>query len=117
MPTYEYLCEKCNVVREHVSHIEQRPESLPCPKCGKPAYQAVLTAPAVATSGMSQAPLDVVIGRDAEARWSDIRRRQEDRDKVRRESGKEAVQMTGRNEFKPIDGNLQFVETPEPTED
>src|SRR5208337_3334661 len=114
MPVYEYRCDDCNVVMEHVSHVEQRPKSMPCPKCGKPAAQAVVTAPAVATSGMSVAPLDVVIGRDAEARWCDIRRRQEMRDKVRQDSGKEAIQMTGRNEFKPIDKQLQTVETPEP---
>lgn len=117
MPIYEYFCEKCNVVREHACAIEKRPDSLPCPKCGEQVRQAIVTAPAVATSGMSQAPIDVVIGRDAEARWADIHRRQEMRDKVRQESGKEAVQMTGRNEFKPVDKTLQFVETPDPIDD
>jgi hypothetical protein len=66
---------------------------------------------------MYTAPIDVVIGRDAEARWSDIHRRQGDRDKVREEAGKSSLIMTGRNDFQATDKRLDFVATPDPVDD
>jgi len=88
-------------------------KSITCTKCGGPADHVFEGAPAVATSGMSQAPIDVVIGRDSEARWANIRQRQEKRDQIRRESGKPNLTMTGRNSFEANDKQRVFVETPE----
>jgi putative FmdB family regulatory protein len=107
---YEFKCTDCGFVLEVIQSMQAATfEDRTCPKCGKSAKH-MLEAPAVATSGMSNAPIDVVVGRDAEARWSDIRRRQALRDKVRKESGETAVSMTGRNEFSPIkSGRREFV--------
>ncbi len=105
---YEFQCD-CGVVVEHIQPIQDDlPKYKVCPKCGGHALQAV-TAAYVATSGMSQAPLDVVIGRDAEKRWDTIHRRQEVRDKVRKESGKRGLTKVGKDEYKPHDKPLQFV--------
>jgi putative FmdB family regulatory protein len=48
MPTYQYRCEKCGQVFDHVEHVaeheaaslhEQQPADLRCPKCGSEAIQ------------------------------------------------------------------------------
>jgi hypothetical protein len=93
------------------------PDVIKCGKCGKDSGIEI-HAPAVLTGGMSNAPIDVVVGRDAEARWADIKRRQELRNKVRQDSGEQAVRMTGRNEFTPIKGGrLETVAAPNSGED
>lgn len=103
---YKYKCEdpKCGVVDEKSISIKDFDSEIPskCPKCKGVSKYLFDGAPAVMTSGMSQAPLDVVIGRDATKRWEDIHRRQEQRDKVRKDSGETGLTQTGRNEFQPI---------------
>lgn len=103
--TYEYQCqdEKCKFVLELVlpSHND-RPEWKKCPACGGRATQVILTAPAVSRQGSDTAPFDVAIGRDAAARWERIHERQAKRDKIRRESGSEALSLTGFNDYKPL---------------
>jgi putative FmdB family regulatory protein len=117
MATYDYRCTECGAVQELVQSVHKElPKELKCP-CGAKAEHVILRAPGVATSGMSQAPIDVVIGRDAEARWADIHRRQEIREQVRKEQGKQGLTMTGRNEFQANDKKLEFVSTPEPEAD
>jgi hypothetical protein len=88
----------------------EQPSYKKCPKCGKRCEQTIF-APYVATSGMSQAPLDVVIGRDAEKRWDRIHERQGVRDKVRKESGKAGLTKVGQDEYKSHDRPLDFVPT------
>lgn len=105
MAIYEFKCEGCSLVQEIIMPMATATfEDRKCTKCKKKTAKHVLSAPNLATSGMSQAPIDVVIGRDAEARWADIRKRQAIREKVREASGEQAVSMTGRNEFQPIKG-------------
>lgn len=113
--TYEYQCtdEKCNVVRELIlaSHND-RPESIPCHACGGVAAQVILTPPAVSRQGSADESFDSAIGRDANRRWENIRERQAKRDKLRQESGSEALTMTGFDQFKPLPGaKLDFVST------
>lgn len=112
MAIYEFQCN-CGVVTEHICPMSQRPDSVPCSRCGGKTVQKV-SAVGILTSGMSHAPIDVVIGRDAAKRWDRIHERQEARDKVRSESGKTALTATGRNEYEATDKKLQFVSTPEP---
>lgn len=118
MPTYDYRCDTCGVVREFVQSIHKAlPESLPCPKCGCDSFHVFLVAPGVLTQGMDHKSIDVAIGRDAEARWGKITERKAERDKVRRESGERALKATGRNEYEPMKGaKLTSVITPEPSE-
>lgn len=115
MATYSYKCQdtECGFVTELVQPMKDpTPDVVKCGKCGKDSGIEV-TAAAILTGGMSNAPIDVVVGRDAEARWADIKRRQELRNKVRQNSGEHGVRMTGRNEFQPIkDGRLTTVNAP-----
>lgn len=105
MATYEYQCqnENCHVVQELIQSVHTPlPEKLTCLACGGDAIQVILHAPNISRQGATDEPFDIAIGRDAEARWENIRERQAKRDKVRKESGSEALTMTGFNEFKPI---------------
>jgi len=106
---YEFKCHNCDLVLEHLCPMGEQPSYKKCPKCGKHCEQVYGSA--VLTSGMSQAPLDVVIGRDAEKRWNRIHERQEVRDKVRRESGKAGLTKVGKDEYKPHNRPLDFVPT------
>jgi putative FmdB family regulatory protein len=111
MPTYDYHCQSCGVYHELVCSISQRKDEIECPRCRGVAEQVILTAPAVATSSMSNVTQDVAIGRDAEKRWERIHAKKEKRDKIRKESGNVNLTAVGVNEYKPSDKKLRFVET------
>ncbi len=103
---YDFRCQKCSCVRELIQSMKDPlPDKLPCikPGCGG-TCDRVIHVPMISQAGMSNEPFDVAVGRDAEVRWADIRRRQAIRNKVRKESGEQALVMTGRNEFAPIKG-------------
>ena len=120
---YHFKCEGCSFVQEVIQPANTATfEDRKCPRCGKATKHQFEGAPAVATSGMSQAPIDVIVGRDAAARWEDIGKRQALRNKARAAAGlKEgdgAVRMTGRNQFEAIpDAKKVFVETKFSSED
>src|SRR5271165_3133697 len=98
---YNFQCT-CGLVFEHIQPItDNLPDTLPCPKC-EAESTLVISAPMIAKTGMTHEPFDIAVGRDAEVRWSDIKRRQDLRTKVRKESGIKELSMTGRNEFKPL---------------
>jgi hypothetical protein len=125
---YIFFCDPCNVEIEHytsagsytIKYIDGKPiyfnsknerinspipETLPCIKCAEPASRKVDWAElkvAVSRQGSDNAPVDIVVGRDAQARWDDIHRRQELRDKTRKETKSVGLTATGRNEFKPL---------------
>lgn len=42
MPTYVYECETCQTQKEEVFSMKEKPDTIPCEKCGKPA-PSVLT--------------------------------------------------------------------------
>jgi putative FmdB family regulatory protein len=116
MATYDYQCQTCGAVHEHIQSVHKDlPETLPCPRCGKGSEHVILVAPGVATSGMQHMTQDVAIGKDADQRWSRIHEKKAERDKIRRESGKDGLTYT-KDGFKPHDRKLDFVKTPEPTE-
>jgi putative FmdB family regulatory protein len=116
VPTYDYQCQSCSVVHEHIQSIHMAlPDTLPCPRCGKDSEHVILTAPAVATSNMSQMTQDVAIGMDADKRWNRIYAKKEERDKVRRESGKQGIERKN-GVYTAHDRKLDFVKTPEPKE-
>lgn len=103
MAKYLYKCDTCNIGIEHIQPMSKDlPAFLPCPSCSGEAQFVVQGAPAVATSGMSNMPIDVAIGKDAAARWADINKRQEIRNKVRAASGETGLYASGRNEFTPL---------------
>jgi putative FmdB family regulatory protein len=113
MATYDYQCQKCAAVHEHICPISKRPESIKCPRCGGEAEQVILKAPALSTKGSSNMTQDMAIGYDAEKRWGRIHAKKEARDKIRRESGKAGLEFKD-GAFKAHDRKLDFVKTPEP---
>jgi len=116
MAIYDYQCQTCGVVQEHVQSVHKDlPEALPCPRCGKDSEHVILVAPGVATSGMQHMTQDVAIGKDADQRWTRIHDKKAERDKIREKSGKSGLEWTAEG-FKAHDRKLDFVKTPEPTE-
>lgn len=102
--TYTYKCSDCQFVTERIQPMaDPLPDTVKCQKCGKDS-EIVVSAPALSSAGLSNSPIDAVVGRDAEARWADIKHRQKIRNKIRQQSGEQGVRMTGRNEFAPIKG-------------
>jgi hypothetical protein len=51
---------------------------------------------------MDNAPIDNIIGKDADARWSDIHERQQIRNTARTQTGSAGLTEVGKNEFAPI---------------
>ena len=40
MPTYEYLCQKCETITEKVMHMsDEQPKTVRCPKCRAEAFR------------------------------------------------------------------------------
>ena len=104
MPLFEYKCPDCGLVEEHiVFSTKDNTPTKPCGRCKAASVKlAFPTSISLARSGMDNAPVDNFIGKDAETRWKDIRKRQELRDKVRSEAGAAGLSMVGRNDFVPL---------------
>ena len=115
MPTYDYQCQSCGAYHEVICTMSARKDIIDCPRCKGKAEQVILSAPAVATSNMSQMTQDVAIGMDADKRWNRIFAKKEERDKIRRESGKTGIERKN-GVYKAHDRKLDFVKTPEPKE-
>jgi len=111
MATYQYACSDCNAVIERVQSMnESRPESVPCIYCAGQA-NFILSAVAVLTGGMSNSPIDVSVGREAEARWASINARQEKRNQVRRDANKQGLTATDYKTFVPITSEQKATRT------
>jgi hypothetical protein len=111
MARYDFQCEKCDIVKELVQSVHKKlPKSIPCPGCSGPMeFKTPLVALGVST--MDTAPVDVVVGRDAEAKWERIHERQAKRDKIRQESGVVGLTATGTNEYEPLSVRKKFRRT------
>jgi len=114
---YKFKCESCSLQIEIVETAStMKFDDRECPRCSGASKHVFEGAPAVATSGMSNSPLDVAVGKDAEKRWSDIYRKQEVRDKIRKETGEKALRINSKNEFAPLPGaRLETVTIPQNT--
>jgi len=108
---YEFQCVECSTIQEVVCPMSKANfDDRVCPKCGGVAKHK-LGAPAVLTANMTHQTIDVAVGRDANARWDDIHRRQELREKVRTESKTQGVSLIGRNEFQPLSDLKKTIRT------
>ena len=117
MPTYDYQCQSCGAYHEVICTMSARKDTIECPRCKGVAEQVILSAPAVATSGMSHMTQDVAIGKDADKRWAGILERRAYRDKVREKLGSKNLTVNPNGtRFTANDKQLQFVSTPEPKE-
>lgn len=113
MPLFEYKCSKCSLLDERLVYPPEKPlPEVPCARCGAPAHRMEFPSRiSLSRSSMDNAPVDSLVGRDAEARWNDIRRRQEIRDGVRRETGEVGLSMNGRNAFQPLTSTQKELRT------
>lgn len=104
MAIREYKCPSCGVLSERIVPTSQTPDAtIPCPKCGEAsAFRPIPSSIGLLTDSFQEQKIDVAIGKDADRRWQDVEARQQIRDKVRRDSGRQGVSMVGRNEFVPI---------------
>ena len=84
MPIREYKCPDCGLLSEKVYLGTDYPKTAECPRCHATAEARNFPSSiALARSGMDNAPLDNLIGKDAESRWSGLSERQAQRDTIR----------------------------------
>jgi len=95
MALREYKCE-CGVLTEKVIlGSKEVPMSISCSKCGGVAvFMPMPSSVSLGRSTFSEAPLDIMIGKDANRKWESIHAQQEVRDKVRKETGSVGLTMT-----------------------
>ena len=96
MPTYNYECSDCNYKFEE-SFKKMDDVTSPCPKCSKPAARGV-SMPNVLRGGTSRENGDMKIGAIAEKQWDKINKRKEERKRIRKESGNEALGISMKRE-------------------
>jgi putative FmdB family regulatory protein len=92
MPTYEYFCEDCNYHFEEFKKMDEAGPQTNCPKCSKiEATRRVFSPVGIMRAGTSRDTVDRLIGAEAEKRWEDINDRKKQKDKIRKESGNQAI--------------------------
>ena len=89
MPTYEYFCLECQYIFEE-AFKKYEDNTSPCPKCRSSADRKP-SAPSIYRSGTSRESIDTIVGRESEKRWADIKMRQQEKEKIRQESGQVAL--------------------------
>lgn len=105
MATYEYQCPnpECGAVNERIQPMaDPLPDLIPCKFCATDS-PFKFSLPSLGRSGMtpSKTPTDVSVGRDAEARWAAIDKRQQARDKVRAKNRTRSLEAHGYRDFAP----------------
>ncbi len=122
MPTFEFFCEKCSSLFEELflqrEDVERSSKSHPCPSCGKMAGR-IPSATNFTFKGVAEGDptkrgnsgfhdldypsLDKAIGRSANRKWKEYGVRKASRDKVRRESGTNAISVDENGTARPTD--------------
>jgi hypothetical protein len=114
---YAFKCDKCGAILEELMPMDKATfEDRPCPikSCKGVAVYQLKGAPAVATDSMSKQSFDVTVGKDAEKRWENIRKRQAVRDKIRKETGEKALIATTNETYRTLPGTkLREIVIPE----
>jgi hypothetical protein len=113
MPRYDYKCtnQECGALTEKIFPAnEEKPKTAPCQACDSPA-EFQFPAPAVMTSGMTNSPIDVAVGREANARWERIHEQQDKRNKVRTDTGSVGLAAAGVESFKPLSQDQKQART------
>lgn len=128
MPTYEYLCERCEVIFEELllskQEIVKYSKEHPCKTCGE-MCQRVPSATNFQFKGIAEGDptrrgnsgvhdldypsLDKAIGRSANRKWKEFRARKQERDRVRKESGSNALAIGPDGRAMPLDAKALDV--------
>jgi len=107
LPTFEYICEACEIVFEEVlidpDEARQYLNAHPCRQCDAIARRvpSVTNFQFKGTPGQSGShdldypTLDKAVGRSAHQKWQEFNKDKEKRDKVRHEAGQHAVTQVG----------------------
>ena len=117
MPTFEYYCDDCEVEFEELliqkAEVQEYFDHHPCPQCKKRAERIRVASFSFKFAGqvnqgagsgvhgnsgvhdLDYPVLDKAVGRSAEAKWEGYDKRKEERDKVRREAGTNAISQDG----------------------
>jgi hypothetical protein len=118
VPNYLYYCHPCEVEFEELliqsDEIKQyRDGGFPCPVCHKPSERIKVNTISFNFKGgtpgnsgshdIDYPTLDKAVGRSADKKWQGINQRKEARDKVRRESGTNAISQTPDGKNIPAD--------------
>ena len=95
MPTYEYYCEDCHHHFEEFKKMDEYGPQTNCPKCSKIENTRRVFSPiAITRAGTSRDTVDRVLGSESEKRWEDISERRKIKDKIRKESGNQAIESS-----------------------
>lgn len=108
MPSYEYFCKACNYEFEELlinsQDIKDYQKKHPCPECGKmssripSATNFTFKSDKYGNSGshdLDYPTLDKAIGRSSNRKWKQIHKEQAARDKIRKETGSNALTQIG----------------------
>ena len=103
MAIREYTCSACGLVDEIILPISKEPPTeRNCPLCGKPSRLVVFSKTHLVTSNFTNNPLDISIGASSEARWKVYLERQDQRNKIRKETGSLGLSEVKTGVFVPI---------------
>jgi putative FmdB family regulatory protein len=103
MALREYKCSECGMTDEVILPSSQAPDpTKPCPRCGAESKYVQFSTFGLALSSFSEAPIDTVIGKQADDRWKMYNDRKEARDKVRKDSGSVGLTAVGYEEYVPV---------------
>lgn len=117
MPIFAYYCDECEAEFDELltqkADVEAYFDHHPCKGCGNRAERIRVAAVSFKFAGnvnvgggtgihgnsgvhdLDYPVIDKAVGRSAEVKWQEYDRRKEQRDKVRRESGTNAVSQDG----------------------
>lgn len=111
MPIREYKCPDCGLLSEKVHLQADYPKTVECPRCkGQAVVREMPSSIALARSSMDNSPLDNLIGKDAESRWSGLAERQAQRDSIRVATNTQGLTAVGDN-YKPISSDKKALRT------
>lgn len=108
MPMYQFYCDRCSVKFEKFMKMAEATWHTKCEKCNEEADR-IITAPMI-NKNTDMAAADRIIGAEAEKRHEDIKKKKETKDKLRKETGNQAVETVLKKdesgkikyEYKPV---------------
>ncbi len=121
MPTYEYRCEPCEVEFEETllqqEDVKKYSQQHPCPNCHEMAPRLGISVTNFKFAGgvrresgvhgqsgshdLDYPTLDKAVGRSSEKKWQRITREQAERNKIRKETGVNAISKDKDGKFIP----------------
>lgn len=103
MALREYKCESCGLTEEVIlpTSVVPAPYKV-CNKCAGQSKYVEFSRFGFARSSFSEAPIDLMIGADADRRWTDYNDRIGQRNEVRKASGSLGLTEVHDGKFVPI---------------